>query len=82
VADVKVPANATVNLDAMTSTANLVQAGQYGFVLANVSSENGFATSFRGRVQDGQFTLNFNKTVRVGRKSYTYAFIFVGTKAN
>jgi hypothetical protein len=80
IADVVVRKNTTVNLDAMTSTANLVQAGQYGYSLLNVSSENGFETSFRGRVQDEQFTLNFQKLVKSGRKSYTYSFTFVGTK--
>jgi hypothetical protein len=79
-ATVNVPKCSDVNLDAMSSIANLVQAGQYGFSLVNVSSENGFGTSFRGRVQDEQFTLNFNKTVKVGRKAYTYSFTFVGTK--
>lgn len=80
IAEVTVDKNTTVGLDAMTSTANLVQAGQYGYSLLNVSQENGFATSFRGRVQDEQFTLNFNRTVKVGRKSYVYSFTFVGTK--
>jgi DMSO/TMAO reductase YedYZ molybdopterin-dependent catalytic subunit len=80
IADVTVDQSTTVGLDAMTSTANLVQAGQYGYSLLNVSQENGFGTSFRGRVQDEQFTLNFNRTVKVGRKSYVYSFTFVGTK--
>jgi hypothetical protein len=80
IADVVVRENTTVVLDAMTSTANVVQAGQYGYSLLNVSSENGFGTSFRGRVQDEQFTLNFQKLVKSGRKSYTYSFTFVGTK--
>jgi hypothetical protein len=80
-ANVNVPECSAVNLDAMSSVANLVQAGQYGFTLSNVSAENGFATSFRGRVtEEGHFTLNFNKTVKVGRKSYTYAFTFEGDK--
>jgi hypothetical protein len=80
-ANVNVPECSAVNLDSMSSVANLVQAGQYGFSLVNVSSENGFATSFRGRVsEEGQLTLNFTKKVRVGRKSNTYSFTFVGDK--
>ena len=64
----------------MTSLANVTHAND-DYVFTNTRDTNGFETSFMGRVfADGSATIYFQKTVKEGRKSYTYIFGFDGTR--
>lgn len=85
VVSVSVAAAPAVNLTEMTSVANIVQDSKYGTKFYNSVATNGFGTLFRGSTYvnaEGQeaLSLNFTKTVKVGRKSYAYNYAFVGVK--
>ena len=66
-----------------SSVTNISQADE-GFVLVNMSTTNGLGCIFSGRIApvDGvdQLTLDFTKSVRQGRVTYTYKYNFVGTR--
>lgn len=88
--DVKVYAAETVGLSEMVSVANIAQEGSHGYVFMNLGGEsNGLGTSFRGRAFDNDESIAgvdsvmiaFVKTVKVGRKSYEYSFLYTGTKS-
>lgn len=80
--DVKVYAATAAGLEEMLSVANIVQEGAHGYMFSNTAATaTGFGVSFRGRVSaEDELLLNFVKTTRVGRKSYEYAFAFLGSK--
>lgn len=62
------------------SRANVVnQSAQYVFY--NVLTTNGIGTPFNGTVTfGGEATISFSKTIREGRKTYTYDYTFTGTR--
>lgn len=68
------------NLD-MTSIANIAPGAQ-GYIFYNTSSTNGFETIFSGDIKkiDMSVDLSFKKTVKEGRKSYTYLYTFHGVR--
>lgn len=86
VVNVSVADASGVNLTAMSSRANIAQESYHGTVFTNLAgTANGFGVSFRGRTYtnaDGQpeMMLAFVKSVKVGRKNYSYNFQFVGIK--
>lgn len=71
--------------DGWSSVTNISQADE-GFVIVNMSTTNGLGCVFSGRIEpvDGgdQLTLDFTKSIRQGRLTYTYVYKFVGTKSN
>ncbi len=51
------------------------------YVFYNVLNTNGIGTPFNGDVTfGGEATIAFSKTIREGRKTYTYDYTFKGTK--
>jgi hypothetical protein len=63
-----------------SSVANITHAVP-GFIFDNAVASNGFETTFSGRINgEGVATIAFSKTVKEGRKSYTYFYSFAGTK--
>lgn len=71
---------AEFNLD-MTSITNIAPGAQ-GYIFYNTSSSNGFETIFSGDVKKADMSVNlsFKKTVKEGRKSYTYLYTFSGKR--
>lgn len=67
------------------SVTNISQADE-GFVIVNMSTANGLGCVFYGRIAPtdagNQLTLNFTKSSRVGLVVTSYAYEFVGVKAN
>lgn len=65
----------------MTSITNIAPGAQ-GYIFYNTSSSNGFETIFRGDIKkaDMSVDLSFKKTVKEGRKSYTYIYSFHGVR--
>ena len=85
VVNVEVSAVPAINLDAMTSVANIAQDSHYGTKFYNNSATNGFGTIFRGGTTnmdngEDELKISFIKTVKVGRKSYNYNYSFEGVK--
>lgn len=63
-----------------TSVANITHA-QHGFVLNNNVDTNPLAAAFTGKIdENGNLCVNFMKQRRVGRKQYTFFFVFEGKK--
>ena len=63
-----------------TSVANIAHA-QNGFVFNNNVDKNGLEAAFAGKIdENGTLKANFMKQMRVGRKQYTYFFVFEGKK--
>ncbi len=65
----------------MSSIANIAPGAQ-GYIFYNTSSSNGFETIFSGDIKktDMSVDLSFKKTVKEGRKSYTYLYTFNGVR--
>lgn len=52
-----------------------------GFIFTNGVTSNGFGATFSGRISPaGVATISYTKTVKEGRKSYTYKYSFEGNK--
>ncbi|MBD5266205.1 MAG: hypothetical protein K2M71_09695 [Duncaniella sp.] len=68
------------NFSSTDCRANIInQSAQYVFY--NVLNGNAFGTPFNGTVSfDGTATITFSKTIKEGRKTYTYDYTFSGTK--
>ena len=63
-----------------TSVANIAHA-QHGYVLNNNVDTNPLAAAFTGKIdENGNLSVNFMKQRRVGRKQYTFFFVFEGKK--
>ena len=65
-----------------TSVANIANANR-GFYFLNqiVSASNTLETAFSGRIDEGgNMVVRFSKSMKVGRKNYTYTFVFEGAK--
>lgn len=64
----------------LESTCNVIyQTGQYAF--HNPLTTNGLGTPFTGSVSfGGEATMSFAKTIRSGRVTYTYDYVFNGKK--
>lgn len=62
------------------SRTNVVkQSSQYMFY--NTLATNGLGTTFNGTVSfGGEATITFSKSIKSGRKTYTYDFVFNGVK--
>ena len=71
---------AELGLDEMSSKANVTWQSNGGLRITNYGgANNGFQTSFAGKLNaDRTLSLNFKKTVKVGRKAYEYVFTFTG----
>lgn len=66
----------------LESVAN-ISVGGPGYMFHNTLATNGFGAIFSGTVSKaGEVTLSFKKTVKEGRKSYTYTYTFNGSKQN
>jgi hypothetical protein len=74
---------AAIDVD-YTSAANITYAignAGTGYIFTNGTTDNGFGTYFSGRISpEGKATIAYSKTVKVGRKNYTYNYTFEGTK--
>lgn len=69
----------TTNFTADNSNANVVKKSAE-YVIYNTLATNGLGTSFTGSVSfGGEVALEFTKTVKSGRKSYVYSYVFSGT---
>lgn len=63
-----------------TSVANISHAN-YSFVFNNNVETNPLGANFAGMIdENGNLTVNFMKQRRVGRKQYTFFFVFEGKK--
>ena len=63
-----------------TSVANISHANN-GFVFNNNVDTNPLGANFAGKIDEqGNIALNFMKQMKVGRKQYTYFFVFEGKK--
>lgn len=66
-----------------SAPANISWAGDNSFVFANTvstSSKNQFTSTINGRIDDGALTFGFSKSVRVGRKTTTFYYVFASNK--
>jgi hypothetical protein len=67
-----------------SSTANITYAitnEGTGFIFTNGVASNGFGATFSGRISAaGKANISFTKTVKEGRKNYTYTYSFEGNK--
>ena len=65
----------------MRSITNIAPGAQ-GYIFYNTSATNGFETIFSGDIKkaDMSVDLSFKKTVKEGRKSYTYLYSFHGVR--
>ncbi len=63
----------------MTSVANITPGGE-GYMFHNTVATNGFGAIFQGTVKKSDMSVwfSFKKTVREGRKTYTYIYDFNG----
>lgn len=65
----------------MTSVANVTPGGE-GYFFTNTQAVNGFGAVFSGSIKksDNTVWLSFKKTVKIGIKSRTYIYTFIGSK--
>lgn len=67
---------------ALESAANITPGGP-GYMFHNSLAANGFGAVFSGTVSKaGEVNLSFKKSVKEGRKTYTYTYTFNGVKQN
>lgn len=62
-----------------SSNANVVNYSE-GYMFYNAEAKNGFGTSFDGRVINGQATIKFTISIKVGLKQTIYNYTFTGEK--
>lgn len=64
-----------------TSVANITPGGE-GYMFHNPVATNGFGAIFQGTIKKSDMSvwLSFKKTVREGRKTYTYIYDFNGVR--
>ena len=65
----------------LTSVANITPGGE-GYFFHNTVATNGFGAIFQGKINKSDMSvwISFKKTVREGRKTYTYIYDFNGVR--
>ncbi len=65
-----------VNLESLANVVNYSN----GYMFYNGEPTNGFGTSFNGRIVNGQATIQYTLSIKVGLKQTIYIFTFTGDK--
>ncbi len=80
VVNITIPENSEVNLASFNVPANITQLSETRYAITLPAGSKTFVTTtgMRAYVENGQLTMDFIMSVKVGRKNYEYTYHFVG----